>query len=376
MTLPRTPPGRPRLVVLAPESAEATASFELSYLRRLVGWIAAPVFKTLPEDRVDEADAVLLLGSALVLVGPGYFREGWLQLQAGWDAVVPLLLSELTDARAPQIQTLRGFERLEAELLTPRAHPPGTNPARAVLVSVSAARRLASGQPIGASAVPAMMNGLGSLRACRLGLAHEFADYYGQVRVDVLPFIPPGAERVLEVGCARGATGALLRRECGVRVTGVELNPVVAAEAAKVLDEVICDDFERCDLAGGFDVVLALELFEHLVNPLAFLERARSLLRPGGIVVLSVPNVGHWSVVSDLLAGRWDYLPAGLICVTHVRFFTRRTLEAFLHMAGCDSFEILPQHTALPAEWAGCAWAEETDAESLRTKGFWVVVRR
>ena len=44
------------------------------------------------------------------------------------------------------------------------------------------------------------------------------------------------------------------------------------------------------------------------------------VLPPGGVVVLSVPNVGHWSVVADLLAGRWDYLPAGLVCVTHLRF--------------------------------------------------------
>ena len=47
---------------------------------------------------------------------------------------------------------------------------------------------------------------------------------------------------------------------------------------------------------------------------------------PGGRLVLSVPNVGHWAVVEDLLAGRWDYLPIGLLCYTHYRFFTRRTL--------------------------------------------------
>jgi SAM-dependent methyltransferase len=200
----------------------------------------------------------------------------------------------------------------------------------------------------------------------------------------VVPYVPAGARRVLEIGCGRGATGALLQRELGCRVTGVDLNPVVAAAAAGVLDRAVAGDVEDpavvARLGDGWDALVALELFEHLTDQEAFLATALRLVRPGGRIVLSVPNVGHWSVVEDLLAGRWDYLPIGLLCYTHFRFFTRRTLEDWLARAGCRRFRLVPQHTEPPA-WlagldgpAGLGGGLEADPESLRTKGFWVLI--
>src|SRR5262249_46282451 len=122
------------------------------------------------------------------------------------------------------------------------------------------------------------------------GLCHVFIDYYGEVRDDVLPFVPATARDVLEIGCGRGLTGELLQRTLGCRVTGVELNPEVAKDAGRRLHAVHAGDVQTLELGGTFDVVLALELFEHLTNNERFLERARELLRPGGRLVLSVPN--------------------------------------------------------------------------------------
>ena len=91
--------------------------------------------------------------------------------------------------------------------------------------------------------------------------------------------------------------------------------------------------------------------------------------------MLSVPNVGHYSVVEDLLAGRWDYLPIGLLCSTHYRFFTRRTLEDMLHSAGLHDFEIIPQSSE-PPPWLGdLPDGMDIDAGSLSTHGFYVVIR-
>jgi hypothetical protein len=88
-----------------------------------------------------------------------------------------------------------------------------------------------------------------------------------------------------------------------------------------------------------------------------------------------VPNVGHYSVIEDLLAGRWDYLPVGLLCSTHYRFFTRRTLEDMLRAAGFDDFEIVSQPTEKP-EWLDALPATlEIDPDSLATQGFYVVIR-
>ena len=91
--------------------------------------------------------------------------------------------------------------------------------------------------------------------------------------------------------------------------------------------------------------------------------------------MLSVPNVGHYSIVEDLIAGRWDYLPIGLLCYTHLRFFTKATLESWLHRAGFSRWQIRRQTTELPARIARLATSLDTDIESLQTKGFYVVIR-
>ncbi len=222
---------------------------------------------------------------------------------------------------------------------------------------------VAAGSPTGTAVVAA-------------GLCHIFIDYYGEVRDDVLPFVPDGARDVLEIGCGRGLTGELLERTLGCRVTGVELNPEVARDAARRLHAVRAGNVETLALSGEFDAILALELFEHLTENERFLARARELLRPGGRLVLSVPNVGHWAVVDDLLAGRWDYLPIGLLCYTHYRFFTRRTLADWLARAGFSAVEIVPQTTELPARFLDLPAAFRVDRESLATKGFYVVATR
>ena len=77
----------------------------------------------------------------------------------------------------------------------------------------------------------------------------------------------------------------------------------------------------------------------------------------------------------DLLAGRWDYLPVGLLCSTHYRFFTRRTIEDTLRAAGLTDFEIMPQRTEPPPWLDRLPGNLEIDASSLSTHGFYVVIR-
>ncbi|HEX9719224.1 MAG TPA: hypothetical protein VGA59_05790, partial [Ramlibacter sp.] len=91
-----------------------------------------------------------------------------------------------------------------------------------------------------------------------------------------------------------------------------------------------------------------------------------------------VPNVGHWSVVRDLALGRFDYGPVGILCGTHLRFFTARSLERLLGEAG---FEVVRWRRAgppMPEEFgrflaataqAQLAW----DTESLRTESLHVL---
>jgi SAM-dependent methyltransferase len=289
-------------------------------------------------------------------------------------AAVPRRISELLSGRpAELVCTLGQYEAVEATLLSgrPEGAGPGAIPAPALLLSPRAWRALGPGRSIREVLNDARLV-VPPYSVTGAGVCHEFIDYYGEPREDVLPLLPSGCRDVLEIGCGRGVTGKLVQDRLGCRVTGVELNPVVARAASEVLHRVIPGDVMNVDLPDGFDALVALELFEHLTDQEAFLEKARHLVRPGGRIVLSVPNVGHYSIVEDLLKGRWDYLPIGLLCYTHYRFFTRRTLEEWLLRCRFRKFDLIPQETELPERFRSLGLT--CDEASLRATGFHVLI--
>lgn len=378
------------LKALDPESAGSPEfRYLLSHLvleaRREFGSVA--LFENpaeLPPGDPEGTDTYLLLGPQNVLLLAASFGAMRERLARGAAQVRPVRLTDAGIALSEPIYTLRGFEREEARFLAdpgaPAAAPPPPSHLPAALVTAAALRELLDRVPLDRLLrnpdAPAASASGGIETA---GLCHEFIDYYGEVREDVVPFLLAEARDVLEVGCGRGVTGAYLQRRLGCRVTGVELHPEVAADAATRLHAVLVGDLQTLDIPERFDAVLGCEIVEHLPEAAAFLARAGELIRPGGRIVLSIPNVGHWSVVEDLLAGRWDYLPVGLLCYTHYRFFTRKTLDDWLRRAGWKRFEIHPQTTELPERFdrlaeAGAPIGFSLDRESLATKGFYAVL--
>jgi len=321
---------------------------------------------------------VLVMGTPCILVTAttlGALRQA---LEAGAEAARPHRLAATDLPQRFPLYTLRGFEQAEAALLKEgleEGNGPGDHLMPIALLRGAAFAHLCAERGVRAVLEDPLLeldSGLG--KVARVGLYHQFSDYYGEPRADVLPLIPAGTQSILEIGCGRGVTAQLLKERLGCSVVGVELNPQIAAEARPHLDEVLVGDVQELDIEGSFDLVLALELFEHLTDGEAFLERARGWLRPGGSILLSVPNVGHFSVVEDLLAGRWDYLPQGLLCYTHYRFFTRATLEDWLHRCGFSRYQIVPQKTPLPERlpWIAEGADFPIDWESLGTAGFYV----
>jgi SAM-dependent methyltransferase len=82
------------------------------------------------------------------------------------------------------------------------------------------------------------------------------------------------------------------------------------------------------------DCVIFADVLEHLVDPWRTARKYRDLLRPGGTVVASIPNVAHRSVLGGLLRHRWDYDVQGILDRTHLRFFTRETALEMFEQAG------------------------------------------
>lgn len=144
--------------------------------------------------------------------------------------------------------------------------------------------------------------------------------------------------RVLDLGCATGAVAKVLSKN-GCDVVGVEVDPEAAAMARQWCDEVIVGDLAdpaALDPLVGrqFDVVLAGDVLEHLVEPEAVLRRVTPLLNRDGYLVTSVPNVAHGAVRLALMKGRFQYTEVGLLDRTHLRFYTLTSLTEMLAAGG------------------------------------------
>jgi 2-polyprenyl-3-methyl-5-hydroxy-6-metoxy-1,4-benzoquinol methylase len=147
-----------------------------------------------------------------------------------------------------------------------------------------------------------------------------------------------GSKRVLDVGCATGFLARALA-ERGCTVSGLEFDAEAAEEARPHLEKLVIGDVETLDLAEAFadarfDVVVFGDVLEHLRDPLAALRNAHRVLADRGSIVASIPNVAHGSVRLALMAGRFDYQPLGLLDSTHIRFFTRASIEELFREAG------------------------------------------
>jgi len=155
-----------------------------------------------------------------------------------------------------------------------------------------------------------------------------------------LQYVSPGS-RVLDLGCAGGWVGAELRRK-GCYTVGADVTPLRAG--------IQLDEFHLHDLNEGlprialddFDVVLLLDVIEHLQNPEAFLEELYSALSlsPKTKLIVSTGNIAFGMTRLLLLAGQFNYGKRGILDLTHTRLFTFSTLRRLLDGAGFRIVEL------------------------------------
>jgi 2-polyprenyl-3-methyl-5-hydroxy-6-metoxy-1,4-benzoquinol methylase len=151
-------------------------------------------------------------------------------------------------------------------------------------------------------------------------------------RHELFPFLPQTARTLLDVGCGSGAFGRLLRsRRPDMELWAIEPDPVSARAAENGFDRVIQGEFPNSQISNKkFDIVLCADVLEHMPEPEKALLACRDALAPGGILVASMPNVRNWrDVLWPLLChGTWTYTERGILDRTHLKFFTRRSMNS------------------------------------------------
>lgn len=163
--------------------------------------------------------------------------------------------------------------------------------------------------------------------------------YFTTVRSEIVPFLPPVSDRVLDLGCGEGSTLAFLKDRGLARWTcGVDISaPALERAKASGVDLVVQGGLDELSFPierDSLDVVLCLDILEHLADPWATVRSVARLLKPGGILIASIPNVQTLRVLAPLLVGRWEYKDCGIMDRGHLRFFTRRSAIALLEQAG------------------------------------------
>jgi 2-polyprenyl-3-methyl-5-hydroxy-6-metoxy-1,4-benzoquinol methylase len=138
---------------------------------------------------------------------------------------------------------------------------------------------------------------------------------------------------VLDVGCGFATTSQFIQQR-GNRVVGIESNADAVAVARTRIGEVIESDLQTLPKLGKFDAIIFADVLEHLAWPVGVLRKYADLLKPDGTVIVSLPNVGLWSVRLGLLFGGFRYQDSGVLDRTHLRFFTRRSAIEMLRSAG------------------------------------------
>ena len=140
--------------------------------------------------------------------------------------------------------------------------------------------------------------------------------------------------RVLDAGCGFATTSARIQ-QLGNEVTGIEESAVACEVASKRLAHVVQADLQQADLGDAqFDVLIFADVLEHVPWPVGVLKKYLRWLAPNGSVIVSLPNVGLWSVRFAHLFGNWQYEETGVLDRTHLRFFTRKSARWLLGECG------------------------------------------
>lgn len=153
-------------------------------------------------------------------------------------------------------------------------------------------------------------------------------------------YLKPGG-LCLDVGCGDGQTSGPWILRSGRKYIGVDVSqPAIETASANGLTALHIAGTDSLPFADDhFDNVACIEVLEHLFAPQQTVREIRRVLKPGGVLILTVPNIGYWRRRLEILAGRWNPLgdprsPSEPWRDPHIRFYTPTVLRALLTVCG------------------------------------------
>jgi 2-polyprenyl-3-methyl-5-hydroxy-6-metoxy-1,4-benzoquinol methylase len=160
--------------------------------------------------------------------------------------------------------------------------------------------------------------------------------YKNNGNLGLLRLVPLDARRILDVGCGAGDNARNIKQ----LIADAIIDGITTSENEKTCAIQYMDSCSIVDIESDFsellvehelyDVLLFSHVLEHLRDPDLVLERMLQLLKPGGVILIAVPNILHWRMRFQFLLGDFTYQDAGILDNTHLRFFTFATAKEYL----------------------------------------------
>lgn len=172
--------------------------------------------------------------------------------------------------------------------------------------------------------------------------------YFKNTRSEILPLLPHKAENIFEIGCGAGDTLAYIKKtNISKWVGGIEIYKKAAKKARKKgIDLVLTGNIETQALKlrkKSLDVILCLDVLEHMIDPWAVLKKIKPYLKDNGMIICSLPNIRNYKVLLPLMfLGHWNYSEQGILDKTHLRFFTEKSALELLNSSGYNVEKIEP----------------------------------
>src|SRR5512133_1151623 len=163
------------------------------------------------------------------------------------------------------------------------------------------------------------------------------------VRIIGYSFVKPKTI-VLDVGCACGDLGSLLKKNKDCTTYGFEYNEgsIRIARDIETYERIHQIDLNTFSVNNfseylcKFDYIVALDVLEHIYDPYVVINKLKKFLKPDGCFIISLTNIAHGSIIVNILQNDFTYTETGILDKTHIRFFTYKSMAKLLSVCGLE----------------------------------------